>query len=199
MDYDALTTRGQPLTPCEYRTLNRYYLHPLGKRFCNTCLHVFTGIPHNFNIKRYHRSENGSTTVSYESKCKPCRNSYNLDWRLELRQDHGRFIRNTTKSIRSRAKTQGLTFNLDSDYLITQFEEQERRCYYTGQFLDFTLVTSKRNSPHRDFPSLDRREPSLGYVKGNVVWCRYAVNRMKNDLTEKEFLGFARDITERFE
>jgi hypothetical protein len=42
--------------------------------------------------------------------------------------------------------------------------------------------------------SVDRVDSSRGYVKGNVVFVISAVNTMKNDLSEKEFLSIIESV-----
>jgi len=39
---------------------------------------------------------------------------------------------------------------------------------------------------HADWPSLDRRIPTLGYVKGNVLVMSCEANRIKSDITDPE-------------
>jgi hypothetical protein len=42
--------------------------------------------------------------------------------------------------------------------------------------------------------SLDRLNPSAGYMKGNVAFCRFFVNAMKGNLSEKEFYDLMKRI-----
>jgi hypothetical protein len=50
---------------------------------------------------------------------------------------------------------------------------------------------------HHNSLSLDKLDPKLGYIKGNVVWCTYLINTMKQDMTEKEFYDFIQTILEK--
>jgi hypothetical protein len=38
--------------------------------------------------------------------------------------------------------------------------------------------------------SLDRIDPNIGYVKGNVEFVCYCINVMKNDFAKKEMIDF---------
>lgn len=72
--------------------------------------------------------------------------------------------------------------DLSINYLVSLFNEQEGLCYYTGNVLTFPDKTG--------FPSgisLDRLDPSKGYIQGNVVFCSFFVNTMKGALTEEQF------------
>ena len=81
---------------------------------------------------------------------------------------------------RNRAKHRGLDFNIEvSDITIP------KRCPLLG----VTLKVSK-GSVGRTSPTLDRKNPSLGYVKGNVWVISHKANAMKQDasLGELELL-----------
>lgn len=72
---------------------------------------------------------------------------------------------------KSRAKRQGLVFNLDpEDILIPEF------C----PVLSIPLFRGNRVISDNT-PSLDKIIPSLGYIKGNVVVISYKANRIKSD------------------
>ena len=42
--------------------------------------------------------------------------------------------------------------------------------------------------------SLDRIDPNIGYLKGNVEFVCYCVNVMKNDFTKDQMLNFIKQI-----
>ena len=173
-----------------------------GKRQCKTCMKIYDNISDNFHVKRYHYNPDRSVKyTTYLTDCIPCYRIKQAEWRSETRKDYKKFIQWNTKSIRSRAKLSGLDFDLTQESMILQFENQGAKCFYTGQSLDFSIVVpahnTKRTHPHRLAPSLDRLDPSKGYVQGNVVWCVYYVNRMKNDLSYDEFIDTCRTILER--
>ena len=66
------------------------------------------------------------------------------------------------------------------DFLIRLWESQKGICFYTGEVLSLDRGRSKWNSA-----SLDRIDPSQGYVIGNVVW---------TSRTAKEFLAFCEKV-----
>lgn len=79
------------------------------------------------------------------------------------------------QNIRSRSLKEGFVYNVDRAYLESIFPD------------DFICPVSKvkmewgNNSGRDNSPSLDRIQPELGYVKGNVVWVSNRVNRIKHN------------------
>lgn len=96
--------------------------------------------------------------------------------------------------MKSRAKEQSVPFNLTGEQLYLILQDQGFMCYYTGEPLDFSVVSENTNYPHRDMPSVDKMEPTLGYVVENTVWTLYHVNRAKNDLNREEFLKLCQKV-----
>ena len=80
--------------------------------------------------------------------------------------------------------------DLDADYLYDLYKKQNGLCVYTGVKLGL-----KKNHPSA--LSIDKIIPANGYIKGNVQWVCWAVNRAKGDLAESEFLKMCRVITAR--
>ena len=89
-------------------------------------------------------------------------------------------------SAKSRAFRYGIDFSIDkTDITIPE------RCPY----LDVPIVIHEAGSGrHSDAPSLDRINPSLGYVKGNVQVISDLANVMKNNASLSELLTFAQNI-----
>jgi hypothetical protein len=67
--------------------------------------------------------------------------------------------------------------------------EKSKKCAYTG--LEMSL-----NGYHSDplAMTVDRKEPSLGYVEGNIALCCSMSNRMKQNLNESELIDWCRRI-----
>ena len=100
------------------------------------------------------------------------------------------------KNLKHRAKAIKIPFELTSDDLLGLWLLQKGCCFYTGKKMDLAAETENRKSPHMDFPSIDRTIPKNGYVKNNIVWCKWSVNRMKNNFSKVEFLDFCKEILE---
>lgn len=82
-------------------------------------------------------------------------------------------------------KKSDILSNLTVKYLVDLYHLQKGLCYYSGESL---IIGSKGVVTHSI--SLDRLDPLKGYVQGNVVWCLYLVNTMKQRMTELEFYDF---------
>jgi hypothetical protein len=97
-------------------------------------------------------------------------------------------------SYKARAKAVGVPYNLTKEHLREVWDSQGGRCFYSGVPIDFTNVVAGNTHPHKHTPSLDRKEPALGYVIGNVVWASQEVNRLKGNLTPDELLALCSKI-----
>jgi hypothetical protein len=92
-------------------------------------------------------------------------------------------------TIKDRAKSSGLPFDLDILYLKELLRRQQNKCFYSDEEIKFYGYGM---TPNRMVaPSIDRVIPELGYVKGNVVWCIYRVNVIKNNMTLNEMMDWS--------
>ena len=132
---------------------------PPGQRFCYTCNQLF-------DVAYFGRSKIG--TGGYTSACKACRKiKSKKDF---ARQSHEYKIYYRAKG---RAKKEDVPFDIElGDIIIPEI------CPVFG--VPFIYG-------HHDWTaSIDRLEPSLGYVKGNVYIISNRANRLKNDATLDE-------------
>ena len=97
-----------------------------------------------------------------------------------------RFNRMASAS-RFRTLTKGIPHTITAADLADLWEEQGGRCAYSGEPL-----TLKSGLPHTI--SLDRKVPSLGYVRENVVLCCDVVNKMKWEMTPEEMVTWSKRI-----
>ena len=93
-----------------------------------------------------------------------------------------------------RSKYPAIQSNLTTDYLYNLLDNQQNKCYYTGEELVWGGCGGKA-CPNSG--SLDRLDPEKGYTQGNVVWCSFFVNTMKGRLSESEFYVFMKNILKR--
>lgn len=91
------------------------------------------------------------------------------------------------KNIQMTAMDRGLEFSVSREYAWDIFVKQNRKCKLSG--LDIVFGKSIT-------ASLDRIDSNLGYLEGNIQWLHKAVNRMKSNLIQDDFINFCRLITE---
>jgi hypothetical protein len=96
---------------------------------------------------------------------------------------------------RSRSKSRNETTDLTLEYLKEIWENQKGLCSYTN--IKMEMPRSSQDEDIKKSPtklSLDRIDPSIGYIKGNVEFVCYCVNVMKNDFTKNQMVDFINQI-----
>lgn len=172
-------------TSKEARVLNRT-LHSEGFKCCHRCFEIKPKTTEFFHIR---------VGVQLTALCKPCAALKAREMKIAQKNNPAWYCKRLCTGVKARAKAEGLDFNITPEYMYSQLEIQNHKCFYTGEGLDFTVENENTKSPHRLLPSLDKLNPKLGYIEGNVVWCLFYVNRVKNDLNYEEFLELCRTIT----
>ena len=76
---------------------------------------------------------------------------------------------------RNRAKSKGLDFNIDSEYVVQLWEDNFGCCALTGINFDLNF-TNKKGQVNPNTVSIDRINPQLGYIKGNIRLITYHMN-----------------------
>ena len=138
----------------------------------------------------------------YVTQCKQCRNSYSSSEKvLRSKREKAPFLRKKHRissiywSSVTNARNRGLEHSITREYLNELFEIQKGLCYYTNQPMLKDITETENND---DSVSIDRFDSSKGYIKGNIVLCKWIVNRMKNDLDFNQFLNIISQINNNF-
>jgi len=135
-----------------------------------------------------------AASKGYRNQCKKCLRDRNKDvWnnRKESYNKNMRKYRSTIKgaimtslvAAKGRSKKQGISFDLDLEYVTNLFEKQQGKCAITGE-----VMVPK--SKERLSPSLDKIDPQKGYTKGNVQWLTWKSNMIKQDMNMDELRNF---------
>lgn len=95
-----------------------------------------------------------------------------------------RYIRSTVSRKKAHCKKNGIEFNLSYEHLLSRWEGQDGKCFYTSDKLEIIRFRTKEQKAYS--PSLDRVDSSKGYIDGNVVWCINKANIVKSNLTLDE-------------
>ena len=108
--------------------------------------------------------------------CKRCYVEKNKVYQSRYRDSNRFAIR--MRSCRARAKEKSLAFDIDTDYIVS---------IWTGICPVFKTeldINSKRGQ--KGHAQLDKIDPKLGYIRGNVVWLSERANRIKDDATTED-------------
>jgi len=84
--------------------------------------------------------------------------------------------------VRYRAKKEGLPFNLTQGYL-HEIWPADDCCPILHQPFEYATGERQKGAT-RLSPSIDKRLPELGYVKGNVAIISNYINTLKNNCTD---------------
>ena len=139
--------------------------------------------------------KNPSGSGGVGKMCKECFNNHKAVKRYELRrkerlrqsfyENFDLYLRNKVSYVKNNCKRKNIDFNLDFEFLQYLWKKQQGKCYYSG----IPMLKKKKDNGFLcwDGPTLDRVNPSGGYLKNNVVWCIFAINSFKQSLEINEF------------
>jgi hypothetical protein len=91
-------------------------------------------------------------------------------------------------SAQSRAKVKNIDFSLTKHDILSLWNKQQGKCFYTYE--NMTHDTGSNS-----MVSIDRLDSSKGYSIGNVCLTIWEVNRMKNNIDFDRFITICRNIT----
>jgi hypothetical protein len=91
-------------------------------------------------------------------------------------------------SVERAARLRGLPVEITIEFAWQLFLAQERRCALSGVAIQFSRIA--RTTVAEATASLDRIDSNRGYTPGNVQWIHKALQRLKNNLSEQEFLSW---------
>ncbi len=83
------------------------------------------------------------------------------------------------------ANKRGLKFTITLDYAYALYLRQNGKCALSGVDINFRLITAKSST---QTCSLDRKDSSKGYIRGNVQWVHKTVNLMKMSMSDEELI-----------
>ncbi len=89
------------------------------------------------------------------------------------------------------AQRRNIDFTITLEYVADLFRKQEGKCAISGMSIDIKGTPWKGQTG-----SLDRIDPTRGYVEGNVQWVHKLVNELKWDLQPQEFFTIIKQIYE---
>lgn len=97
--------------------------------------------------------------------------------------------------LRNRAKKRGQEFSVTIESAWRLYLKQEKKCAITGLPIRFGVVAKTRKETTA---SLDRINPNLGYIDGNVQWVHKDVNVMKNMFNQRYFIEVCKMVAKKY-
>lgn len=125
--------------------------------------------------------------------CESCAHKRQIKKKHDVRRDptHRQYFAKRAKKLKERSQSEGCTYDLDADYLMSIYTD---KC----PFLGIALRVCSEAGSHDHSPSVDRIDPTQGYIKGNVRWVSKLFNGMKQNLTDEEMLYFCQKIVNKY-
>ena len=108
--------------------------------------------------------------------CRSCQKKAYLKWK----ENPHNVVRTLVNGARARSRKSGIPFDLSADDLVLP-----ERC----PVLNIPIQPGEATTPNS--PSIDRLNPELGYVRGNVVIVSHLANRIKTDATPPQIRAVA--------
>ena len=123
--------------------------------------------------------------------CKPCMKIANQIYK-QSKTDASSKLKPLFRSAKHRAKIRKIDFTISYEDLLECWKKQDGKCYYTNVPLTFNIPWG------RSEVSIDRVDPSAGYVAGNIVLSSFIMNSVKTSLTINELSILTSLFLERF-
>lgn len=135
---------------------------------CSKCRQVLP--VEQFYKKKCHRD-------GMRSECKQCSIKYLME--NPITKQTGQMV----ASARRRAKKKNLPFDINHDYIRSIVPSH---CPIFGMPLEWSTQRGNGNIALPNSPSLDRIDPSKGYIKGNIWIISHRANQIKSDASHDE-------------
>lgn len=187
--------KSSGMTPLEIRTLNRTKYHPQNLKMCTRCEKIKPRTDAHFVVNC---DNSNKKRDRHKGFCKACDKQRRKKQRKDLKSNPEHYFERLITTLKHRAKKQSIPFNIKGSDLYQQYLDQNKLCYWTGKSFDWTDIGKDSKTPGNNFITVDKLEPSKGYIKGNCVLSLWSVNKQKNNLTHAEFINFCHLIAQRF-
>lgn len=95
------------------------------------------------------------------------------------------FAAKNINSMKGRTSIIARALSITQDDLINLYLQQEGKCALTGVTMNLNRVVGRENNFKA---SVDRIDSRFGYIACNIQWLCWAVNKMKQTLSQREFI-----------
>ena len=136
------------------------------------------------DAKKCHGNCDGAARQRKSYAKNPERNRAN--WLRYSRSDYG-IVSMLLNNAKDRARKSGVSFDLSREFIEKKLEAGA--CELSG--IQFVRMPQRQHRAHPFAPSLDKIDPTKGYVDGNVRMLCFAVNQARSDFGDEVLLTVA--------
>jgi hypothetical protein len=148
-----------------------------------TCLHCHIKKP--LSQFRPYKNRCNKQYTSYSTSCFECNKTRHKKCERKAPTRIDQKLGQLLNGAKRRSVKDNKEFNLTKQFLISLFNKQEGKCFYTG--LDLLAYNNSSN----DFcVSIDRVDSTKDYTTDNIVLCCWIINRIKTNLSIKDFVNY---------
>jgi hypothetical protein len=131
--------------------------------------------------------------TGFQHRCKNClQKDPNRCDRLIKKDNLDYYIKDRFHGAKNRAISKNIPFDLTIDYLQDLWKSQDGNCKISGLKMTHTILHGKLDTN----ASIDKINPSLGYVEGNVQFVCNRANMMKSNMPLDNLIYFCKLIIE---
>ena len=168
-------------------------------RVCNTCLKekdlekdflVSNGKFRQRRCKDCQRPRSNARSDKYRSSHTERYKKMGAERYRLLRKE--KYISFALKKAKERSINKGLDFQFTYNYCMELMVSNDWSCSLSG--LSFQFESSKPGIASPYSPSIDRINPSLGYVEGNVRFILHGLNSLKGSGTDDDVLSICKAV-----
>lgn len=117
-----------------------------------------------------------------------CNHCKHIKDKAKWRENYESYIGSRIRIAKTRAKKNGISFDIDKEFILYLLIRQDHKCAVTG--LPFT-----RTAEDGDYDlSIDRLDSDIGYDKDNVVLVCNRANIMKNTMPLPMFVWWCKTV-----
>lgn len=140
--------------------------------------------------ENYHKGVRNKNRFEKSHICKICSSGRNRKVVRKSSENLEGCLYQMFQNTRTRSKKKKLLFDIDLEFLKYLYNKQNGKCALSG--IEMTYYFGYGRSPKN--VSIDKINPSKGYVKTNVRLVCSHVNMMKSYLTDSELVEFCKAI-----
>lgn len=140
-------------------------------------------------------AKNRNSPNGYSKLCKECYSNHDsviLSYKKRsslIRTDIIAYFEYKTNYLKYKCALKNIPFGLDKSYLYNMYIAQNKKCHYSGIELFHNIGCSDYNSI-----SVERLDPELGYIPGNIALVAFNINSFKGMMNESEFKEFLKKV-----